>query len=165
MRLTRFTDIALRALLYLGARRNGPVSSTRLAEALDVSRDHLLKSLRALDAEGLVSATRGPGGGFELVAGSESVRVGELVRALEPSLALAECFEADSHCPLEPGCGLAGALATAREAFFDALDRHTLFDLLEHSRPRLVAIARGRQEHSRARPERRDESLTATVSA
>jgi len=146
MRLTRFTDIALRALLYLGTHRDGPLSSSRLAEALDVSREHLLKSLRALDAEGLVSATRGPGGGFELVAGREGVRIGELVRALEPSVALAECFEADSSCPLEPGCGLASALATAREAFFDALDRHTLSDLLERSRPRLVAIARARPE-------------------
>lgn len=140
MRLTRFTDIALRALLYLGAHRDRRVSSAELAEALHVSRDHLLKSLRALGEEGLVSGTRGRGGGFELVRGGESVLLGELVRALEPSLALAECFGPESSCPLTPDCALADALTGARRAFFEALDRHTLSDLVARTRPRLVAI-------------------------
>lgn len=141
MRLTRFTDIALRALLYLSAHRDRRIPSGELADALHVSREHLLKSLQALDREGLVSGTRGRGGGFEIVPGREGVRIGELVRALEPSLALAECFEPESSCPLEPGCGLAGALGEAREAFFAALDRYTLFELVARTRPRLVAIA------------------------
>lgn len=156
MRLTRFTDLALRALLVLAADPGRVVSSTELARRLNASRDHLLKGLQALDARGLVTATRGRGGGYALApgVGSESraegappvpsrppVSLGELVRSLEPTLALAECFESGSTCPLTGECRLAQALDEARDAFFAALDRYTLADLVAGDLPRLVQLA------------------------
>lgn len=144
MRLTRFTDIALRALMYLAAHRGRVVPSTELAERLNVSRDHLMKSLQALDGVGLVSATRGRGGGFELTAATDGIRLGELVRSLEPTVALAECFEADSTCPLTRSCRLAGILSEASEAFFDTLDRYTLADVLASDRDHLIELGERR---------------------
>jgi Rrf2 family nitric oxide-sensitive transcriptional repressor len=156
MRLTRFTDLALRALMYLGAHPGRTVPSRELADVLNVSRDHLLKALQALDDRGLVTARRGRGGGYALAPGvagpsagsgsratsSGEVRLGQLVRSLEPTLALAECFEAGSTCPLTGDCRLAAALSQARAAFFDTLDRHSLADLVASEGPRLVQLGR-----------------------
>ncbi len=53
-----------------------------------------------------------------------------MVRQLEPSHALVECFGTRSHCLLDPACRLKGALDGALQAFLAALDRVSLADLV-----------------------------------
>lgn len=140
MKLTRFTDIGLRALMYLGAHPGRPVPAGEIAERFNVSRDHLMKSLQTLDALGIVAGSRGRGGGFTLTRTAAGIRLGRVARALEPSLALAECFEPGSTCPLTRDCRLAHALREAQASFFDTLDRYTLADLLDADRAHLVQL-------------------------
>lgn len=140
MRLTRFSDLALRALMYLGAHPTGPVPASEMADRLRVSREHLMKGLQTLDELGLVRGVRGRGGGFSLTDAAFRARVGELVRRLEPSLALAECFEEESTCPLTGHCRLAGALSEAQRGFFEVLDRYSVGDLIQADLPRLVHL-------------------------
>ena len=107
---------------------------------MHVSREHLAKALQSLSALGLVRGTRGRGGGFRLTGEGDDIRIGTLVRELEPSLAMAECFEPVSRCPLTGNCRLAGVLAEGQRAFFDTLDRYTLADLLAADRSQLVQL-------------------------
>ncbi|HET9948723.1 MAG TPA: Rrf2 family transcriptional regulator [Longimicrobiales bacterium] len=146
MRLTRFSDISLRALMYLGAHPERAVPAAEMSERLRVSRDHLMKSLQALAALGVVSGSRGRGGGFRLGGRAAGVRIGELVRRLEPGFELAECFGPASRCPLTGGCRLAGALREAQQAFLDTLDRYTLDDLVAAERPVLVGLGESPRE-------------------
>ena len=125
--------------MYLGA-HPGPVSARTIAEVYGVSKDHVMKSLQALGALGIVEATPGRSGGFRLVKDPASLRLGRLVADLEPSVTLAECFSPESTCPLTPSCGLAGALARAQAEFFAALDQSTLDDLLQSTGPQLVQL-------------------------
>ncbi len=71
---------------------------------------------------------------------ASSVKVGSLVRQLEPSLALAECFESESACPLTGDCRLAGALSEAQDSFFRTLDQYTVQDLVAANYQQLVEI-------------------------
>ena len=140
MRLSRFSDIGMRALLLLAAEPGRVMATTEMAVRLRVSRDHLAKSLQALQGADVVRSTRGRDGGFSLRASPDSLRLGQLVKRLEPSLALAECFEPQSTCPLTGRCRLAGVLAEAQVSFFDTLDDYTLADLVHADRDTLVQI-------------------------
>lgn len=140
MRLSRFSDIGLRALLLLAARPGRVVATTDLARSLRVSRDHLSKCLQTLQTIGAVRSTRGRGGGFAMHAAPTSLRLGTLIKRLEPSLALAECFEPQSSCPLTGRCRLAGVLTEAQSSFFDTLDYYTLADLVAADEKTLVQI-------------------------
>lgn len=126
--------------MYLAAHRGRPVPASEMADGMNVSKEHLMKGLQALDSLGLVSATRGRSGGFSLKVAPARIRLGALVRSLEPTLALAECFEPESTCPLTGGCRLASVLSEAQRGFFDILDRYSVQDLLEADRPRLVEL-------------------------
>lgn len=128
MRLTRFSDIGLRALMYLGACRE-TVSSVELADRLNVSREHLRKSVQALERLGVLSSTRGRHGGYALAQPAGTVRIGAVLRELEVP-ALVECFGPDSTCPLTGVCPLASALEEAQAAFYAVLDQYALEDLL-----------------------------------
>lgn len=141
MRLSRFTDLGLRSLMYLG-HRGDLASSIEIVNAYGVSRDHVLKGLQSLAALGVVRSVPGRNGGFALDRDPDEVRLGALVRALEPSLEMAECFGPDSRCPLTPSCDLSRALRRAQASFFDTLDEVTLADLLRGTQDQLVVLER-----------------------
>ncbi|MFP3947714.1 MAG: RrF2 family transcriptional regulator [Longimicrobiales bacterium] len=139
MRLSRFTDIGLRALMYAGA-RNRRVSSGEIAGAFGISRDHVTKSLQALVGLGAMDSKPGRNGGYALDADPRVLRLGEVVRKLEPTVEMAECFGPDSRCPLTKSCELSTALSRAQLAFFEALDEYTVADLIEGTRAPLVQL-------------------------
>ncbi len=129
MRLTSFTDFALRTLMRLAGEPERSFTTEELARDFGVSRHHLTKVVGRLAAAGVVATRRGSGGGLRLARPAQGVTVGEVVRLLEGRQALVECFQADGGaCVLTPGCRLKGPLAAAREAFLRELDRTTLAD-------------------------------------
>lgn len=117
--------------MYVGSNRDDLVTTAQLAQALNVSRHHLLKVVHRLCELGWLRAKRGPAGGVGFASESASVSVGDVVRALESQLDLVECFALDSNsCPLLPRCRLAPLLQRAQDAFIAELDEVTLGELV-----------------------------------
>jgi Rrf2 family nitric oxide-sensitive transcriptional repressor len=139
MRLTVFTDYALRVLLVLATRTEDLVTIADVSAAFAISDAHLMKVAHVLGKTGWVDTVRGRNGGMRLAVAPRTLKLGEVVRRLEPDFALVECFGADNRCVLTDGCGLQQALALAMKAFFDELDRYTLADLVAAS-PALAAL-------------------------
>ena len=146
MQLTRFTDYALRTLLYLGTHPGEVVPASAISEAFGISPDHLAKAAKWLTQHGYVRGARGAGGGLTLARDLGSVTVGELVRATEPHAGVLECFDAEvDFCKLAPACRLKGALAEATRAFYAVLDGYTLADLLQNREQLLQLLPRARR--------------------
>lgn len=136
MRLTRHTDNALRALIYLGLHSDeAPVRITDIARRMGMSEDHLAKVIARLSQLGYVETIRGRDGGARLARPASEIGVGAVVRATEDNLNLVECFDpATNQCPIAPACALAPALDEALTAFLAVLDRYTLADLVAKPR-------------------------------
>lgn len=142
MQLNTFTDYSLRVLIYAAVRREQRCMAAEAAAAFGVSRHHIIKVIHTLQRLGYLETTRGRGGGFRLAQDPERIRIGDVVRHTEGTLALAECFAGDvNRCPLTPACGLKGVLHEAVDAFFGVLDRWTVADLV--ARRRMVALVNG----------------------
>jgi Rrf2 family nitric oxide-sensitive transcriptional repressor len=134
MRLTHFSDYALRLMMYAamrqGQHKDQLVTIEETAELYGLSRAHLMKVANQLTRAGFLKATRGRNGGLSLAKKPEKIRLGDVVRATEPDFALVECFESGSQCLITPRCRLRGVLHEAMGAFMRVLDGHTLADLL-----------------------------------
>ncbi|MFD5552593.1 RrF2 family transcriptional regulator [Streptomyces sp. NPDC127068] len=129
MRLTKFTDLALRAVMTLAATKDAePLTTREVAHAMDVPYTHMAKAIARLQHLGVIEARRGRGGGLALTEAGRHTSVGRLVRDLEGEEEVVAC-EGDSPCPLRGACRLRGALRTAQEAFYSALDPLTVHDL------------------------------------
>jgi len=128
MRLTRYTDYALRVLLYLGARPDRLCSIGEISRGYGISQNHLMKVVNDLSRGGYVASVRGRAGGIRLGRHPLDINVGVAIRELECDFDLVEC----GACVLAPVCGLSGVLRDAMGAFMAVLDRYTLADLLSN---------------------------------
>ena len=126
MRLTRFSDYAVRTLLYLAAHPDRLCSVAEVAKAYDISQNHLMKVVSDLAAHGYIETQRGRGGGIRLARPAADINVGRLLRQTEGQIDLAGCAE----CRIRAVCGLPGPLDLALEAFFAVLDGYALADVV-----------------------------------
>ncbi|MCZ0964410.1 RrF2 family transcriptional regulator [Paracoccus benzoatiresistens] len=124
MKLTRYTDYALRALIYLAAHDGGLVSIRQIAQAHDISQNHLMKIIQDLGAAGFVKTTRGRHGGLALARPAAEITIGQVVRHTEGDSRLVDC----STCRIAEGCSLPDVFSEAREAFLAVLDKCHLSD-------------------------------------
>ena len=132
MRLTVYTDYALRLLMYLALKDDAVATISEVATSYGISRNHLMKVAYELGAAGYIETIRGRGGGLRLAKPAEWVRLGDIVRCTEPDMALVTCFKpVEAPCTIKKCCVLRGALERAREAFNDVLDDYSLADLVQ----------------------------------
>jgi Rrf2 family transcriptional regulator, nitric oxide-sensitive transcriptional repressor len=140
MRVTRYTDYSLRVLIYLGLRADQRSTIREISEAYGISRNHLMKVVQQLVALGYVHSVRGVGGGLNLARPASQVRVGHVVRDMEPDLGLVECMRPDNQCVITPSCRLKHMLAQARDQFLAVLNEYTLQDMLGPDEARELAL-------------------------
>ncbi|MEU2676555.1 Rrf2 family transcriptional regulator [Streptomyces sp. NPDC007107] len=146
MRLTRFTDVALRVLMRLTVTTDDedPPTTREVAATMQVPYTHAAKVVARLQHLGLVDARRGRGGGLSLTTAGRAASIGALVRQLEGPGEVVEC-EGATPCPLRSACLLRSALRRAEEAFYASLDPLTVGDLVSSpTGPLLLGISSGR---------------------
>jgi Rrf2 family nitric oxide-sensitive transcriptional repressor len=126
MQLTKFSDYALRVLMYTHAAGDRRVTIEEMATSYRISRAHLMKVVNALTRAGYLTAVRGRLGGLTLARPASEIRLGQVIRATEPDFALVECFATGNQCIITGCCRLPRILRQALDAFLDTLDQHTL---------------------------------------
>jgi Rrf2 family nitric oxide-sensitive transcriptional repressor len=125
MRLTRYTDYAVRVLMHLAVHQDRLCSIGEIAGAYAISRHHLMKIVNDLANAGYVASERGRSGGIRLARPAAEIGIGDLVRHTEGEDELADC----EGCVVAPACGLSGALGEALGAFMAVLDGYSLADI------------------------------------
>ncbi|MFJ6016205.1 RrF2 family transcriptional regulator [Streptomyces sp. NPDC092952] len=147
MRLTRFTDVALRVLMRLAVAEDEDTPTTReVAATMQVPYTHTAKVVAKLQHLGLIEARRGRGGGLSLTGAGRSASIGGLVRELEGPGDVVDC-EGSTPCPVRSACRLRTALRGATDAFYEALDPLTVTELVAApTGPLLIGISRSRPD-------------------
>ena len=102
MRLTRYTDFAIRVMLYLAAHEDRLCSIGEIAEAHGISQNHLMKVASDLAGSAYVQSLRGRSGGLRLARPADQINIGHMIRHTEGKVDLVGCGE----CPLAPACGM-----------------------------------------------------------
>ena len=112
----------------------GPASLAEIAAEEDLPRAYLEQLVMSLRDAALVTSTRGAHGGYELAREPRSVRMGEVLRALEGPIAPMFCASDDPEhaivCDRSARCTVNVLWVRVRDAVTGALDGMTLADLV-----------------------------------
>lgn len=138
MHLTQQTDVAMRILLSLALYPEQVISVSEISRRFRLSSEHTAKVAKRLVREGLLVSKRGRLGGLMLAVNPKELRLGQLLKQLEP-MELLDCMDRETDCPIEANCAFNGALRTAMHVFLNTLDTFTLADLAEN-RSQLIPL-------------------------
>jgi len=113
----------------------GPVSLSEMADHEALPRPYLEQLVVSLRAAGLVTSTRGARGGYELSREPGTIRMSEVLRALEGPIAPMVCASEDpAHavlCGRTSFCNVNLLWSRVRDAVIGALDSLSLADLAQ----------------------------------
>ena len=132
MNLKKYTDYALRVLIFTAMKPEGELASIKeISESFNISSHHLGKIVHELNKLEYIETIRGRYGGIRLAKRAEDINVGTVVRQFEDDFVLLECFsKGKNHCAISPACELKHVLHKALQAFFEVLDQYTIKDLV-----------------------------------
>ena len=130
--ISQTAEYALRAIAYLATRNGTPTSGRDLSEATQIPQDYLTKVMRELDRAEIVTAQRGPGGGYKLSISADKLNVLDVINVIAPVPRLRECpLGIPGHIKL---CPLHKRLDDAAKMVEDAFRDTTIAELV----PKLV---------------------------
>lgn len=140
MQVTRFTDYAIRTLIYLATLKEGELTHiSQVSEVFDISRNHMVKIVNKLGQTGFIETIRGKNGGIRLNRPANQINIGSVIRELEP-LQVINC--SPEFCHITPACRLRSYLYKAKEAFLSELDKCYLDELLADNSDLLILLSK-----------------------
>lgn len=130
MQLSKFSDYAFRALIYLAQNDERLCTVEELAESLCTSSHHMKKVIYKLASNDFIASLKGRNGGIRLGMKPEEINLESVLKHTEENLNIFDCY-ANSGCPLlSQGCKLKSISARALSNFLQEFSRYTLADLM-----------------------------------
>lgn len=133
MKLSTKGRYGLQAMVDLGVySKEKHISLKSIAERLSMSENYLEQLIALLKKNKLVISQRGAQGGYALAKPPEEITIGEILRALEGSLAPTDCTckDGESHCFLDGKCVTKSVWEKIRDSIDQVVDNITLDQLM-----------------------------------
>ncbi|ADL13459.1 RrF2 family transcriptional regulator [Acetohalobium arabaticum] len=133
MQLSTKGRYGVRAMFDLALQqKEGPIPLKEIAERQKISDNYLEQLIAVLKNNRLVESVRGAYGGYLLAKPPEEISIGDIIRALEGPIDLADCVGGRS-CEFEDNCIVELIWQKVKKEIDDILDSITLEDLLQEA--------------------------------
>jgi len=136
MRISKKTQYGLRAMVYLADvfEKDRVFSLREISKEEDISFDYLEKIISKLEKNKLVKSKRGIKGGYCLARHPKKIKVGEIIKILEETIAPVKCIarekEKKYHCPRKKICKTITVWKKVQDSLNTTLNSITLADLI-----------------------------------
>jgi len=131
MRLSTKSRYGTRAVLDIALHgKNGPVTLKEMSRRQEVSRKYLGQIINHLLTAGILESIRGPQGGYVLSRPPDSIRLGEIIRALDGSVAPSRCVDNPGVCDRNLQCVTREVWTRVKESVESVIDDTTIADLV-----------------------------------
>jgi Rrf2 family protein len=111
-----------------------PVMMGDIAERQDFSRKYLHAILTSLKQAGLVQAMRGAKGGYFLARPPNTIKISDILVALEGNLSIVDCVYDDRACKRQTSCAARTVWQDLNRSIFNLLEDVTLNHLIHSHR-------------------------------
>ena len=147
LRFSKRADYGLMAIHYIAFHQHdGVVNAKRIAENLGIPTELLAKVLQRLAKRKLITSVNGPKGGYVLARDAGSIKVGQVLRAIEGPLGIVHCFQA-YQCPQVERCNIRRPVWAIQASIEQLLDTISLEELNAPGGPVRMPLALARMEN------------------
>lgn len=135
MKISKKSQYGLRAMTYLAkvSKDKKICPLKEISEIEEISFDFLEKIFSKLEKVNLVKAKKGVRGGYFLARNPQKIKVGQIIRVLEGTMAPVKCLEREIKflCPQEKRCLTKNFWQKLQNSLNFTLNSITLKDLLK----------------------------------
>ena len=104
--LTKDTDYAIRALIFLATEKEVFLSSKKISEMLIIPYQFLRVILQKLLKHGFIDSKEGVFGGFRIIKNPSKIRIIDLIKVFQGDFELSDCMFRQKICPNRETCVL-----------------------------------------------------------
>ena len=141
MRLTEQSRYALRVLAHCAERHPALAKVATIAAVTGITEQNIFKLIKTLAKAGFVETNRGPHGGVRLAKPPSAIRVGQVIRAIEPRFRA--CGPMDAMLSEEPVSAvereLDRTIGLGIAAFMETLDKTSIAMLVAKTSAAIAA--------------------------
>jgi len=128
--VSRSTDYAIRALVFMAPKTKTGLSTVDLDRALALPRPFMRKTLQQLQKAGYLSSVKGVGGGFKLEYPPRKIRLSDLITIFQGEISLGDCLFKKKLCHGVKTCPLRREIKTMETMLIGRLRKITLANLI-----------------------------------
>ena len=131
LKLSKKIDYGLIAISHIANQvEHSIVNSKHIAEEYNIPPELLAKILQKLAKGGLITSQNGPKGGYVLAKDSHGITVGEVVKAIEGPIGLADCY-AGNECAQLERCNVRSPIQKIQDSISYVLDNMTIDEIAQ----------------------------------
>ena len=143
MQITRAAEYAIRGVLYLCQQPEGSICLlSEISERQKIPPSFLSKIFQSLSRAGIVSSSRGTGGGFMLVKDPHDITLLDVIEAIEGQISLNMCLSNGQMCEQRPTCAVHSVWREAQNHLLELLKNKTFAELAEENQKLLEEVSR-----------------------
>lgn len=128
--ITRNSDYAIGALIYLAKAKGRLVCAGELAKELRIPQAFLRRLLQTLGKNNILGSYKGKGGGFILKVQPAKIALSRIMRIFQGELKIVHCMLKKKSCPNKGRCVLRSRMKEIEKGVVRQLDTITLASLL-----------------------------------
>lgn len=106
-----------------------PISAAAISKSQRIPLSYLEQILLKLKKGGLVKTTKGPSGGYKLAKLPHRISIGDIIKAADGPIALADCLPHGSRCPKSGCCSTKSLWARLSDKVSKVFESTSLADL------------------------------------
>ncbi len=138
---SRKCEYGLQAALYLAANsEKGPISSDEIAQILHIPKEFVSKILQSLTKHDIIASRKGKAGGFYLGREPETIKLIDIVEAIDGLDMFERCVLGFPDCSPEHPCPVHERWGTLRDKAFHMLSSETLDQLTEKTLDKIKSL-------------------------
>ena len=138
------TKYAIRAVCHIAHLAPGSRAQVKeISEALDIPPAFLSKILQDLAKKGILTSSKGPGGGFQLNCSPSDTSLYSLVQAVEGPIPEGDCILGLSLCADDTKCPIHDTWKDIQDSFRDRMMSTSILDVVEADQRKRDALTEG----------------------
>lgn len=129
--ITRNTDYAVRAILYIAKSSYKVVSTAELHEELKLPRPFMRKIFQKLQTEGILFSRKGNSGGFSLAKSTDDIFLLDIMKIFQGDFNFIECLLNKDICPNIKTCPMRRKIKKIENKVLKELEKINITSLLK----------------------------------